>query len=116
MPRIRVKKFTKEIVALSNELGLTAVLEYRTQDGTRIDVAILHKDRKLIAIEIEASFKWFPQRVLYDIVKAHRAGFSELWVVTPFRGNPRWIKSYTHEIGLSLFIIDEKEAKESLRS
>ncbi|WP_367884691.1 hypothetical protein [Thermococcus sp. JCM 11816] len=79
MPKIKVKTLTRQIVELSEKLGLQAVPEYRTPDGTRIDVAILNGDEKILAIELEASFKWFPQRLLYDVVKAQRAGFPELW-------------------------------------
>lgn len=101
---IKVKTLTREIIALADELGFEAVPEYRTPDGTRIDIAILGGERKLLAIELEASFKWFPQRVLYDVVKAHRAGFPELWVVTPFNGKLGWVEGYAREIGLKLGI------------
>ncbi|WP_367883639.1 hypothetical protein [Thermococcus peptonophilus] len=58
--RIKVKTLTKQIIELSEELGLQAVSEYRTSDGTRIDIAILNGEEKILAIELEASFKWFP--------------------------------------------------------
>ena len=109
MCKIRVKTLTRQIIALADELGLKAVPEYRTPDGTRIDVAILNGGQKLLAIELEASFKWFPQRVLYDVVKAHRAGFPELWIVTSFRGSPGWVLRYAEEIGLSVRVFNEKE-------
>ena len=73
---IKVKTLTRQIVTLADELGFKAVPEYRTPDGTRIDVAILWGEERFMAIELEASFKWFPQRVLYDVVKAHRARLS----------------------------------------
>ncbi|NJE00317.1 hypothetical protein [Thermococcus sp. JdF3] len=113
---IKVKTLTRQVVALCGELGLRAVPEYRTPDGTRIDIAILDGERKLLAIELEASFKWFPQRVLYDVVKAHRAGFPELWVVTPFRGNPGWVRGYAEELGLTLRIMGEEEAISRLKT
>ncbi|WP_456366469.1 hypothetical protein [Thermococcus sp.] len=104
--KIKVKTLTREIIASAEELGLSAIPEYRTPDGTRIDVAILKGEKKLLAIELEASFKWFPQRLLYDVVKAHRAGFSELWVVTPF-GNSKagWILKYAGELNLAVKIL-----------
>ncbi|AEK73219.1 hypothetical protein GQS_06605 [Thermococcus sp. 4557] len=107
--KIKVKTLTREIVALADGLGLNAVPEYRTPDGTRIDIAILDGERKLLAIELEASFKWFPQRLLYDVVKAHRAGFPELWVVTPFRTSPGWVESYAKELGLKMEIKSDKK-------
>ncbi|WP_457751880.1 hypothetical protein [Thermococcus sp.] len=116
MSPIKVKTLTRQIVALADGLGLKAVPEYRTPDGTRIDIAILDGERKLLAIELEASFKWFPQRVLYDVVKAHRAGFPELWVVTPFRGSPGWVEGYAEELGLKLEIKNDKALLEELRA
>ncbi|AEO14035.1 hypothetical protein [Thermococcus sp. AM4] len=109
MSPIKVKTLTRQITALADELGFKAVPEYRTPDGTRIDVAILDGEKRLLAIELEASFKWFPQRVLYDVVKAHRAGFPELWIITPFQGSPGWVLKYADEIGLSVKLMDEKE-------
>ena len=105
---------TRQILALAEELGFNAVPEYRTPDGTRIDVAVLKGEEKLLAIELEASFKWFPQRVLYDVVKAHRAGFPELWIVTPFRNaKPGWVMNYAEELGVELKILSpEKLEKE----
>ncbi len=115
MFKIKVKTLTREIIALSEQLGLKAVPEYRTGDGTRIDIAVLDGEKKLLAIELEASFKWFPQRLLYDVVKAHRAGFPELWVVSNFNSKPGWIINYAGELGVSLRILKEKEVLEGLR-
>ena len=116
MLKIKVKTLTREIVSLSKELGLKAVPEYRTPDGTRIDIAILKGEERLLAIELEASFKWFPQRLLYDVVKAHRAGFPELWVVSNFNSNPGWVINYAEELGLELRILKEKEVLEEFRA
>ncbi len=116
MSKIKVKTLTREIVNITQELGLKAVPEYRTPDGTRIDVAILKDEQKLLAIELEASFKWFPQRLLYDIVKAHRAGFPELWVVSNFTSKPGWVMKYAEEVGLSLRIIEEGSVLQELRT
>ncbi|ASJ06276.1 hypothetical protein [Thermococcus pacificus] len=116
MSKIKVKTLTREIVSLAEGLGLKAVPEYRTPDGTRIDIAVLNGEKKLLAIELEASFKWFPQRLLYDVVKAHRAGFPELWVITPFRNTkPGWVLNYAREIGIGLRILKEKEVIEEFR-
>lgn len=111
---IKVKTLTRQILALAEELGFNAVPEYRTPDGTRIDVAVLKGEEKLLAIELEASFKWFPQRVLYDVIKAHRAGFPELWIITPFRNaKPGWVMNYAEELGVELKILSpEKLEKE----
>lgn len=116
MFQIKVKTLTRQIIALAEELGLNAVLEYRTPDGTRIDVAILDGEEKVLAIELEASFKWFPQRVLYDVVKAHRAGFPELWVITPFIASPGWVLKYAEEVGLVLRIMGEEKVLSELRT
>lgn len=116
MFQIKVKTLTRQIIELAEELGLNAVLEYRTPDSTRIDVAILDGEEKVLAIELEASFKWFPQRVLYDVVKAHRAGFPELWVITPFRASPGWVLKYAEEVGLVLRIMGEEKVLSELRT
>ncbi|WP_297498058.1 hypothetical protein [Thermococcus sp.] len=115
MSKIKVKTLTREIIALSEQLGLKAIPEYRTGDGTRIDVVVLKGEKKLVAIELEASFKWFPQRLLYDVVKAHRAGFPELWVVSNFNSKPGWIINYADELGVSLRLLKEKEVLDELR-
>jgi len=112
---IKVKTLTRQIIALADELGFKAVPEYRTPDGTRIDVAILRGEERPLAIELEASFKWFPQRVLYDVVKAYRAGFSELWIITPFKASPGWVLSYAEEIGIKLEIMGDRNLEKELR-
>jgi len=114
--QIKVKTLTREIVALASEFGLSAVQEYRTPDGTRIDIAILRDGQRLLAIELEASFKWFPQRVLYNVVKAHRAGFSELWIITPFNPNPGWVLGYANELGISLRTMGEEKVLPELKT
>ena len=116
MVEIKVKTLTRQVIELSRELGLKAVPEYRTPDGTRIDIAVLDGEKKLLAIELEASFKWFPQRLLYDIVKAHRAGFPELWVVTPFTVSPRWVLEYSQEMGVRTEVIKPEEIMEKIKS
>jgi hypothetical protein len=114
--RIKVKTLTRQIVELSSEFGFQAVPEYRTPDGTRIDIAILHGEKKILAIELEASFKWFPQRLLYDVVKAQRAGFPELWVVSNFSSKPGWVLGYAKELGLELSILKEEDVPGELRA
>lgn len=116
MLKIRVKGLTREIVSLTEQMGFEAVPEYRTPDGTRVDIAVLKFDEKVLAIELEASFKWFPQRLLYDVVKAYRAGFPEVWVVSNFKSNPGWIMSYALELGIELRILKEKEVIERLKA
>jgi len=113
---IKVKTITRQIIALADELGFKAVPEYRTPDGTRIDVAILRGEERLLAIELEASFKWFPQRVLYDVVKAHRAGFPELWIITPFKGSPGWVPKYAEELGLEMEIKSDRAIIDELKA
>ena len=116
MVGIRVKALTKEAAEIAGEMGLTAVPEYRTADGTRIDLAILNDGRKLLAIEFENSYKWIRQRLLYNIVKASRAGFSELWVVYPFQlPSLGWINEYALELGVELRILGPEEFREKIR-
>ena len=79
-------------------------------------MAILDGERKLLAIELEASFKWFPQRVLYDVVKAHRAGFPELWIITPFKASPGWVEGYAEELGLKMKIKGDRAIINELKA
>jgi len=113
---IKVKSLLREAEAVCSRKSLLAIREYRTEDGSRIDLAILRGDEKLLAIELEASFKWIRQRVLYNAVKAHRAGFPELWVVYPFK-MPRlgWVASFIEEeLGMKLLILQPEEFVEKV--
>ncbi len=112
-----MKALTKEAAEIARGMGLMAVPEYRTADGTRIDLAILSDGKKLLAIEFENSYKWIRQRLLYNIVKASRAGFSELWVVYPFQvPSLGWINEYALELGVELKILEPEEFREKIRS
>ena len=117
MVEIRVKVLTQEVEEIAGEMGLTAIPEYRTPDGTRIDLAILDDERKLLAIEFENSYKWIRQRIIYNVVKASRAGFSRLWVVYPFQvPSLGWINEYAMELGVELRILGPEEFREKIRS
>ncbi|WP_232473363.1 hypothetical protein [Thermococcus thioreducens] len=112
-----MKALTREATEIARESGLIAVPEYRTADGTRIDLAILSDGKKLLAVEFENSYKWIRQRLLYNIVKASRAGFSELWVVYPFQvPSLGWINEYAMELGVELKILGPEEFMEKIRS
>ncbi|WP_232460712.1 WYL domain-containing protein [Thermococcus barossii] len=116
MVEIRVKALTREAAEIAGRMGFTAIQEYRTADGTRIDLAILNGGQKLLAIEFENSYKWIRQRLLYNIVKASRAGFSELWVVYPFQTPPLgWIKEYALELGVELRVLEPEEFREKIK-
>nr|WP_206204583.1 hypothetical protein [Thermococcus sp. 21S7] len=94
---------------------MEAVPEYRTGDGTRIDVAVLKDGEKLLAIELENSYKWIRQRIVYNIVKASRAGFPELWIVYPFQApSLGWIEEYAEELDVSISILKPEELKRAL--
>nr|WP_240920768.1 hypothetical protein [Thermococcus sp. CX2] len=102
---------------MCSENGLRAIREYRTPDGSRIDLAVLDGERKLVAIEMENSFKWIRQRVLYNAVKAFRAGFPELWVVYPFKTPPLgWVEDYARELGVELRVLGPQEFIEKVKS
>ncbi len=116
MVEIRIKTLTREVVELCSGLGLTAVPEYRTPDGTRIDIAVFRGEERLVAIELEASFKWMHQRVLYNGLKAKRAGFNELWVVSHFRRPaPGWVEEYLEDENVSVSFVHPDELLEKIR-
>ncbi|MCO6040478.1 DUF3131 domain-containing protein [Thermococcus alcaliphilus] len=71
-----------------------------------------------MAIEFENSYKWIKQRILYNGIKAHRAGFKHLWVVYPFRNEPLrngWVSNYLKELGMNLEIVSPEEIEERVR-
>ncbi|WP_238981961.1 hypothetical protein [Thermococcus sp. 2319x1] len=77
-------------------------------DNARIDLAILRGEEKILAIEFENSYKWIKQRILYNAIKAHRAGFKHLWVVYPFKSKPlknSWVKGYLKELGVEVEVV-----------
>ncbi len=84
-------------------MGFKAVKEFSTVDNARIDLAILRGEEKILAIEFENSYKWIKQRILYNAIKAHRAGFKHLWVVYPFRNKPLrngWANDHLRGLGV----------------
>lgn len=88
----------REIKAQCNIRGLRAIEEFYTEDRARIDLVILGKDEeKILAIEFENSYKWIRQRVLYNALKAHRAGFKRLILIYPFKSDPlknSWVRDF----------------------
>ncbi len=75
--------------------------EYYTEDGTRIDLAVLmENEEEVLAIEFEDSYKWIKQRSLYNALKAYRSGFEDLVFVYPFNKKSienSWIIDYIDE-------------------
>ncbi|MCA6213728.1 hypothetical protein GQS78_05580 [Thermococcus bergensis] len=89
-------------------MGFKALKEFSTKDNARIDLAVLRGDEEILAIEFENSYKWIKQRILYNGIKAHRAGFKHLWVVYPFRNDPlrkSWVEEYLKELGVEVEIV-----------
>jgi hypothetical protein len=89
-------------------MGFKALKEFSTIDNARIDLAVLRGDEEILAIEFENSYKWIKQRILYNGIKAHRAGFKHLWVVYPFRNEPLrngWVEEYLKELGVEVEIV-----------
>ena len=105
---MKLKALTQELLSMLPG----SIKEYRTSDGTRIDVAL--PDRGL-AIELENSYKWINRRILYNAVKAKRGGFKDLVIVYPF--NPKsihrsWVSKYVEELGVNLQVIKPSEVQE----
>ncbi len=102
---MKLKALTNELLALLPG----SVREYRTPDGTRIDVAVPERG---LAIELENTYKWIDRRVLFNAVKAQRAGFKDLVIIYPFKDDAiksSWVMKYVQEIGVSLRIIKPDE-------
>ncbi|MBO8174042.1 MAG: hypothetical protein H0Z18_02155 [Thermococcus sp.] len=95
-----MKYLLKEAEEFCDLHGFRAVREFRTEDGSRIDLVIFNGDEKVLAIEFENSYKWIKQRILYNAVKAKRAGFNRLVIVYPFNNDPlskSWVEEYVKE-------------------
>lgn len=105
---MKVKGLIEEIKELAEERGLEAVEELYTSDRTRIDVAILKEEKKLLAIEFERTYKWIRRRILYNGIKAYRAGFKDLLMIYPFSQNSvpnSWVMDYLEDIGMNIDIV-----------
>ncbi|WP_193385898.1 hypothetical protein [Thermococcus barophilus] len=121
---IKIKSLLKEAEELCAFHGLRAVKEFQGKDGSRIDLVILREDEKVLAIEFENSYKWIKQRILYNAVKAKRAGFNRLMIVYPFNNDPlsrSWVEEYAkEELRVELILVKPdgflSALKESLKS
>ena len=122
--KIRIKALLKEAEELCALYGFRAIKEFRTEDESRIDLVILKGDEKVLAIEFENSYKWIKQRILYNAVKAKRAGFNRLMIVYPFNNDPlsrSWVEEYAkEELRVELILVKPdgflSALKESLKS
>jgi len=115
---IKIKALTEELSKTAEEMGFKALKEFSTRDNARIDLAILRGDEKILAIEFENSYKWIKQRILYNGIKAHRAGFKHLWVVYPFRNEPlrkSWVEEYLRELGIEVEVISPENIGERIK-
>lgn len=102
---MRIKALTNELLALLPG----SKKEYRTPDGTRIDVAVPDKG---LAIELENSYGWIGRRILYNAIKAKRGGFKDLVIIYPFKQDTiwkSWVVKYVQEIGINLEIVKPTE-------
>ncbi|USS41233.1 hypothetical protein NF865_03285 [Thermococcus aggregans] len=100
-------------------MGFKAVKEFSTRDNTRVDLALLREDERILAVEFENSYKWIKQRILYNAIKVHRDGFSRLWVVYPFNNEPlqnSWVESFIEELGVEVEVVHPKEVEEKVRN
>lgn len=110
---MKLKSLINEITELLKPLEVKK--EYRTSDGTRIDLAIPEKG---LAIEFENSYKWIDRRVLYNAIKAHREGFKDLIIIYPFKDDViqrSWIIKCIKELGVNLKIIKPDELNKILK-
>lgn len=114
---MKVKGLTEEIKKLAESRGLEAIEELYTSDRTRIDVAILKEEEKLLAIEFERTYKWIRRRILYNGIKAYRTGFRDLIMVYPFSQNSvpnSWVMDYLRDIGMNIEIVHPDDCLEEI--
>ena len=112
---MKLKALIKEITSSLETFQVKP--EYRTLDGTRIDLAVLKNEDKLVSIEFEKTYKWIDRRVLYNAIKAYRQGFPNLVIIYPFdKGviERSWVMNYIKEIGVNTLIIKPDQAIKTL--
>lgn len=105
---MKVKKITSEIKDLVEDLEPNAIVEYSTDDRTRIDIAILDQRNKILAIEFEKTYKWIRRRILYNGIKAYRAGFDDILFIYPFskRSVPNsWVIDFLEDLGMEIELL-----------
>jgi len=110
---MKLKALAAEIKELLSPLEVKK--EYRTPDGTRIDLAVPEKG---LAIEFENSYKWIDRRILYNAIKAKRGGFKDLVIIYPFKDEVirrSWINGFIKDLGINLTITKPSEIKEILK-
>lgn len=114
---MKLKALIKEITETLKEYQVKP--EYKTVDGTRIDLAVLKNNEKLLAIEFESTYAWIDRRVIYNAIKAYRQGFPNLVIIYPFNKNAiekSWVMNYVKEIGITMQIIKPDETIKTLNT
>ena len=94
---MKVKKIIEDIRIRLEARGFEVVEEYPTSDKTRVDLAVLRDGEPAVAVEFEKTYKWIQQRVLYNSIKAYRAGFTAVVFVYPFNRKPvlsSWVMDF----------------------
>ncbi|KXB00915.1 hypothetical protein AKJ41_03560 [candidate division MSBL1 archaeon SCGC-AAA259O05] len=93
--------------------------EFTTDDNARIDLAVFHSSKPLLAIEFEESYKWMRSRILYDAVKADRSGFKKLAILYPFQQRGLlncWIFNFIeNELEVKVDVVKPEKLIEFLR-
>lgn len=100
MINMKLKELVAEINNLAQESGFEATCEYTTGERARLDLVILKNGEKRLAIEFEKTYKWIQQRILYNSVKAHRAGFRKIVFIYPFNQkaiHSSWVLKFVKE-------------------
>lgn len=115
---MKVKGLTNKIIDLAESEGCVAEPEHFTPDRTRIDVAVLRGEKKLVAVEFERTYKWIRRRILYNGIKAYRAGFKELFLIYPFQKKSvpnSWVLTFLEDLGLNVRILHPNKCLEEVR-
>lgn len=115
---MKVKGLTEEIKELAEERGFEAVEELYTPDRTRIDVAVLKGEEKVLAVEFERTYKWIRRRILYNGIKAYRAGFKDLLMIYPFSQNSvpnSWVLDFLEDLDMNIEILHPDDCLEEIK-
>lgn len=105
---MRVEELTPKIINLAGRYDLEVVDEFTTKDMTRIDIAVLNGEDRVLAVEFERTYKWIRRRILYNGIKAHRADFRNVFFVYPFKKKSvqnSWVIDFLEDLGMNVELI-----------
>jgi len=108
----------ENVTHVCESLSVNAKAEYRTPLGSRIDIALFKENKPALAIEFENSYKWIAQRVLYNGIKAHAAGFDTILFICPFQKEftNKLVLAHLEHLGVRVYFSDKNTYQDAIFS